>query len=172
MPNRPFDKQHRLKGFNYSSAGSYMITFNTAQKKPILSEIIPPDNATGNAQTRLTEIGQVVERYILQIPEHYQNVHVDTYVIMPDHVHILFTFSTEEIEYEVQYSRLSRIEHALKSLTTKELGFSVWQLDFYDCIAFSDQEYSAYFDYITNNPAVWLEKNGAEAPFPPRKQKQ
>ena len=31
---------------------------------------------------------------------------------MPDHVHILLTFSSEEIEYEVQYSRLSRIEHA------------------------------------------------------------
>ena len=137
MKDRPFDKPHRLDGFNYSAAGSYMMTFNTANRNPILSEIISPTGDPWDARPQLTEIGRILERYIQQIPAYYENVHVDRYVIMPDHVHILLSFSSEEIEYQVQYSKLSRIEHALKYLVTKELGYSIWQLDYYDCIAFS-----------------------------------
>ena len=166
MTDQPFDKPHRLKGFNYSSAGSYMITFNTANNNPILSEIISPDGDPWNARPQLTKIGRIVEQYILQIPTHYPDVYVDSYIIMPNHVHILLTFSSEEVEFTVQYSRLSRIVHALKSLVTKQLGFSIWQLDYYDCIAFSDRVYDAYADYIANNPSVWFAKNGAEAPLP------
>ena len=171
MPDRPFDNPHRLSGFNYSGAGSYMITFNTANRNPILSKIVSPDGDPWNAYPQLTDIGRIVERYILQIPAHYPNVYVDAFVIMPDHVHILLTFSSEETEYAVQYSRLSRIEHALKTLVTKELGFSVWQLDFYDCIAFSNRQYDAFADYIADNPSVWFARNGEEAPLPQRKAK-
>ena len=146
-----------------------MITFNTANRNPILSEIVSPNGDPWDAKPLLTDIGRIVERYILQIPAHYPNVHVDSYVIMPDHVHILFTFSSDEFEYEVQYSRLSRIEHALKSLVTKELGFSIWQLDYYDCIAFSEREYDAYANYLADNPSVWFAKNGEEAPLPERR---
>ncbi len=168
MPDHPFDKSHRLKGFNYSAAGSYMVTFNTANRRPVLSEIKSMTGSPWDVRPELTDIGKITERYILQIPEHYRNVQIDSYVIMPDHVHILVSFCSGETEYEVQYSRLSRIVHALKTLVTKELGYSVWQLDYYDCVSFSDREYEAYLDYIANNPAVWYAKNGQEAPFPKR----
>ena len=169
MPDHPFDKQHRLKGFNYSAQGSYLITFNTANRNPISSEVISSTGSPWDAQTKLTDIGQILERYILQIPAHYENVYVNHYVIMPDHVHIILSFSTEEPKCDVQYSRLSKIVHALKYLVTKELGYSVWQLDYYDCIAFSDREYDAFSDYVANNPSVWFARNGEEAPFPQRK---
>ena len=166
MPDHPFDKPHRLKGYNYSAVGSYMITFNTMNRNPILSEIISPTGSPWDTYPELTDIGRIIERYILQIPAHYENVYVNKYVIMPDHVHILLSFCSDETEHEVQFSRLSRIVHALKFLVTKELGFSIWQLDYYDCISFSDRAYEAFLDYVANNPAVWYARNGEEAPLP------
>lgn len=150
-----YDKPHRLKDYNYSSAGSYMVTFCTLNRQTVLSEIEPPNDDIPFAHTKLTEIGQIVECYIHTIPDHYQNVTVDAYVIMPDHVHILLSFESEEKEEKIQHSRLSRIVHALKSLTTKEIGSSIWQLDYYDCIAFSEKEYGEFYDYIQTNPYMW-----------------
>jgi putative transposase len=36
---------------------------------------------------QLTPIGEIAERYWLEIPRHYPNIALDEFVIMPDHVH-------------------------------------------------------------------------------------
>ena len=143
-----------------------MVTFNTENRNPILSEIVSPTDDPWDAYPELTDIGELLRRYITQIALHYPNVSVDAFVIMPDHVHIIFTFRTEEVEFRLQSAKLSRIIRTLKTLVTKELGFSVWQLDYYDSISFSDREYDAFQNYIAENPSVWYAKNGAEAPLP------
>ncbi len=138
-----------------------MVTFCTLNRQTILSEIEPPNDEIPYTHTKLTGTGQIVERYILKIPDHYQDVTVDAYVIMPDHVHILLSFLLGEKEDRIQHSKLSRIVHALKSLTTKETGRSIWQLDYYDCIAFSEGEYGDFYDYIHNNPYMcYTEQHG------------
>ena len=169
MADVKFDKKHRLEGFNYSGSGSYMVTFATANRNPILSEVFTPSGDPRDAETRLTSIGSLLEDYIKQIPSHYANVFVDAYVIMPDHVHILLTFADDQIAVSFEDSRLSRIMHALKRMVTKSLGYSIWQADYYDSISFSDKAYDSYLAYIADNPIVWLLKH--EEPFLPGKKK-
>ena len=159
MPDAKFDKKHRLEGFNYSSQGSYMVTFATAKRNPILSDVFTTTGDPRDAQTKNTEIGEILENYIHQIPSHYQNVSVDAYVIMPDHVHILLSFGDDQPQEAFEYSRLSKIVHALKRMVTKSLGYSIWQADYYDNIAFSDKSYDAFQWYIADNPIVWLLKH-------------
>ena len=88
-PSR-FHKPHRLKNYDYSSANSYMLTFNVLPGGPVLSEIVKPDVFLPPV-IRLFSAGTVVEKYITNIPIVYSGVTLDNYVIMPNHVHILLT---------------------------------------------------------------------------------
>ena len=156
-----FDKPHRLRSFDYSSVASYMLTFNTADKKCILSEILqrsifePPE-------VRLSAYGRITEKYILNIPNAYPNVTLDNYVIMPNHVHILLTINDYIPPKREDKPMISRIIQSTKSLTVKEIGEKIWQLDFYDVIADTEKRYLICDKYIDDNPAVWLEKSGDE----------
>ncbi len=156
-------RPHRLKGYDYSSAASYLLTFNTLDRKRVLSEIVsmgdydPP-------RIDLLPYGKITEKYIFQIESHYPGTVLENYAIMPDHVHLLLTIERPADSSKTSYSIVAKIIHALKSLTSKEIGESIWQLDFYDVIAETEAMFSKLDTYIDNNPAAWLDKNGQE-PF-------
>ena len=38
---------------------------------------------------KLTEYGKIAEKYINQLNDFYENISVDDYVIMPNHIHLL-----------------------------------------------------------------------------------
>ena len=40
-----------------------------------------------NEEMRLSKIGKIAERFYLEIPNHFQFVKLDEYVIMPNHIH-------------------------------------------------------------------------------------
>ncbi|MBQ7637312.1 MAG: hypothetical protein IJS90_00240 [Clostridia bacterium] len=167
MQKKSFDKHHRLKNynddnFNYSAMGSYLVTFNTKNRDPVLSEVICSSENPEDAETKLSEIGSLVKEYIDQIPAHYEGVTVDSYVIMPDHVHILLTFCVDGYSNKYENSKLSTIIRTLKTLVTKKIGYSIWQLDYYDTVAFADKSYDSFLNYIAYNPAVWFFKNKEE----------
>jgi hypothetical protein len=44
----------------------------------------------GLPEVRLTQIGEIVEEQLLLLEDRYSNLIVDEYVIMPDHIHVLF----------------------------------------------------------------------------------
>ncbi len=159
-----YDKEHRLSDFNYSKANSYMLTFNTINREKCLSEIIDKGEIE-LPEVQLTVYGKIVEYYIKQIPSAYSDVKIDAYVIMPDHVHLLLSLMATEYTNRLENSKVSRIIRALKSLTTKQIGRSLWQADFYDVIADTDKKFNRCYDYIKANPAVWLRKRESEPVF-------
>ena len=70
----------RLNGYDYSRPGLYFITICVRNRECILSEI--------NMQAViLTNFGKILEKFWLQLPQHFNNVQLDTYVIMPNHLH-------------------------------------------------------------------------------------
>ena len=160
-----FRKPHRLRGFDYSAAASYFITFNTSDSKKILSEITRSDMFHPPVVC-LKPYGAITEKYILQIEKYNPNVILDNYVIMPDHVHLLISVIGDRETVKSKDSTLARIVRTLKTLVTKELGISIWQLDFYDVIAETEEVFRKCDEYIDNNPSVWLDRAGAEPPPP------
>ncbi len=165
MISMEFRKPHRIPGFDYSSALSYFITFNTLERKPLLS-VVRRDDLYKPPEIRLKPYGRITQKYILQIESHYPNVTLDNYVIMPDHVHLLFTLNAYAASETNDKSFTAQLVQTLKSLITKEIGHKIWQLDFYDTVADTENLFLRCDAYIDNNPAVWLDRAGIEPPAP------
>ena len=150
-----FHKPHRLKGFDYSSACSYLLTITTKGRAPILSRVVYRGMYEPST-VELLPCGMVTEKYLLRIPDVYPNVTLDNYVIMPDHVHILLTIERNDAENK----GTDKIIRATKAMITREIGRSIWQTDFYDVIADTEELFLRCDRYIDENPAAWIERHG------------
>ena len=159
-----FHKPHRLKGYDYSSVASYLLTFNTKDRKRILSKI-HSNGIFSPPVVQLLPYGNITEKYILQIEKHYHGVVLENYVIMPDHVHLLISIERQVAPKTGGHSTVSKIVQSLKSLTSKEIGHKIWQLDYYDVIAETEAVFLKLDEYIDNNPSVWIDKSEAEPYF-------
>ncbi|MBR2476769.1 MAG: hypothetical protein IKB50_01390 [Clostridia bacterium] len=88
----PKRKPTRLKEYDYSSPGAYFITVCVKDKKHILGKIVG-DDAHIVPKNELSEYGRVCDKYIKNINNKYENVSVDKYVIMPNHIHLLISLN-------------------------------------------------------------------------------
>jgi REP element-mobilizing transposase RayT len=100
-------KTNRLKDYDYSSIGAYFITICIQERHEILCKIVGdgfpvpheqniiPTKQNTAPHIQLTEYGEIVDEYIHTIPKKYPHIRVDTYVIMPDHVHMVLTIVGE-----------------------------------------------------------------------------
>jgi len=70
----------RLKNYDYSQNGAYFVTICCAEKKCFFGKI-------EEGKMILNEGGKIAEQCWKQIPEHFPQVFVDCFVVMPNHVH-------------------------------------------------------------------------------------
>ena len=151
----PQRKHTRLKNYDYSKNGYYFITICTKDKKPILGKIvgrdalIPPDIILSN-------IGKIVDEYINNVNNIYNFIKIDKYVIMPNHIHMIIKFEFP-LDGGMLASRptLHTIIRSIKTMVTKELGYSIWQSSYYEHIIRNQQSYQEIWQYIDNNPLKW-----------------
>ena len=84
--NRPQRKRNRLPEYDYGSNGAYFLTVCTKNRACCLSKI---QCSREEAAVSLSSAGEIVASFIQIIPQKYPSVHVDHYVIMPNHIHLL-----------------------------------------------------------------------------------
>ena len=92
---QPKRKNIRLKEYDYSQEGYYFITICTKNRKKILSKI--EYNKQRNVgvdvhidpQIKLTQKGKIIKDYIEKCNKKIENVYIDQYIIMPNHIHII-----------------------------------------------------------------------------------
>ena len=150
---QPKRKKNRLESYDYSQNGAYFITICTEDRKCILSSTIGA-TLDRQADVRLTETGRMVEQAILRIPKCYSDVHLEKYVIMPNHVHLLLMIDTLPGRPRVAPT-ISRIVQQTKGLSSKLIGKKVFQKSFHDRVIRSDAEYDMIWEYIDTNPLRW-----------------
>ena len=108
-------------------------------------------------QLPLSKIGIVIENEIYKLNTVYENIKVDKYQIMPNHIHLII-FIYEDSNGRTQFApTISRIIKQFKGSITKQIGFSIWQKSFYDRIIRNEKEYQSVWNYIHNNPLKYLE---------------
>jgi len=79
-------KQHknrrsiRLRGYDYSSPGEYFITICTQNRELFLGDVV-------NGEMVLNDIGVIARDFWNRIPERYEHVVLDAFVVMPNHIH-------------------------------------------------------------------------------------
>ena len=108
-------------------------------------------------QLPLSKIGIVIENEIYKLNTVYENIKVDKYQIMPNHIHLII-FIYEDSNGRTQFApTISRIIKQFKGSITKQIGFSIWQKSFYDRVIRNEKEYQSVWNYIHNNPLKYLE---------------
>ena len=172
-------KNIRLKGYDYSQYGAYFITVCVKDRHHLLWE----DNGrtqfaptTTDGPPKLSHIGETIDNEIKKIPEIYENVKIDKYVIMPNHLHMIvlidgFVKTDERITCKVpavgancvrppcstvkETPTISRIIKQFKGSISKQIGYSIWQKLFHDHIIRNEEEYNKIWQYIDENPIKW-----------------
>ena len=76
----PQRKSPRLRGYDYAQEGAYFVTICTADRAHLFGQII-------DGAMVLNGAGHIARSCWTEIPDHYPNVELDFYVIMPNHVH-------------------------------------------------------------------------------------
>ena len=156
----PQRKHVSLKNYDYSQNGAYFVTICTKERKPLLSSIPVGRGALTPPEIHLSQIGEISERYILSMSTAYACVHVDHYVIMPKHSHLLLRIdSAPASNGGMRASRptLQTIVRSFKTQVTRQLGISIWQDSFYEHIVRSEASYLEIWKYIDENPIKWQE---------------
>ena len=173
--NLPKRKNIRLREYNYSETGLYFITICTEERRKILSKIVrmdvPDDLRSHTAifvgvgvlddpRVELTEYGKIADKYIKQLNDHYENVSVEQYVIMPNHIHmILFVRPCGSSRTSTPTSRQHGTGPAFistfKRFCNKEYGENIWQRYYYDHVIRDHRDYEKISEYIRDNPLHW-----------------
>ena len=164
-------KTTRLAGVNYSGNKGIFLTICTKQRKCLLSRIVGTGVLDG-PQIELTKYGQIANKYICQLNDFYDDLSVESYVIMPNHIHILLWVKGLENGPSgtpvptLQNTILARFVSTFKRFCNKEYGVNIWQYRSNDHVIRDSKDYEKHLQYIYENPLRWdqdelyVEENG------------
>ena len=162
-------KTTRLKCADYNRNQAVFLTICTKERKCILSRVVGTGVLDG-PQIELTKYGQIADKYIRQLNDFYEDLSVESYVIMPNHIHIMLWVKGAENGPSrtpvtdgpsrtpvptVQNSVPSRFVSTFKRLCNKEYGVNIWQYRSNDHIIRNRQDYDEHLRYIYENPMRW-----------------
>jgi len=158
---------NRLKGWDYATPGYYFVTICAKYRTPWFGHVTEKGIV-------LSAIGEIVEQELVKTPRIRSHVSPDTYVVMPNHIHLVIVIGQVD-ENTVETPRrgvsttkkwrsgtLGAIVNQFKSICTKRIhsagskDFS-WQSRFYDHIIMNEKELGNIRAYIQGNPFKWNE---------------
>jgi REP element-mobilizing transposase RayT len=147
----------------------YYVTICTKDRVCCLGEI--KDN-----NVYLSEIGKIVFECWVDIPKHFNNVKLDDWIIMPNHIHGIiqiinddndsqncrdgvYPVSTRDKFGHVGKKSLSSIINTFKGAVSRNChknNFDFqWQNNFYEHIIKNEEDYARIKEYIAHNPVNW-----------------
>jgi REP element-mobilizing transposase RayT len=157
----------RLPNYDYSQAGVYFVTICTVGRQPLLSTIV-------DLGVVLTSLGSLVKETWEAIPRHVAGVELDSYVIMPNHLHGLIalpdrgrgtacrapTRSQVEAFGHPTTQSLPTVIRSFKAAVSRQAGLTlqrgrIWQRGFYERVIRDEAELEAVRSYIAANPVAW-----------------
>lgn len=161
LPDR---KLIRMPSYDYSVSGFYFVTICTCNRFPYFGVI-------DSGQMTLNNCGDIAVKHWLSISDHFQDVRLYEYAVMPNHIHGIIIINNEERIYafptkkEEKCNRtqmlLSKIIQQYKSSVTRDIyvqynrGAFKWQKSYYDRIIRNENELNCIREYIINNPLKW-----------------
>ena len=158
MTEFPKRKNIRLKDFNYSQNGYYFITICTHKRQALFGEIV--------GATLCGRPCKMIEKWLLEIQNKFEDVKICDYVVMPDHVHFIISKTgdhTGQTTGDHTGSPLPDIVGWFKTMTTNEyiqkvkkqeyppFYQKVWQRGYYEHIIRDEADYMVKAKYIMNN---------------------
>lgn len=162
-PHKHHRKSIRLREYDYARTGAYFVTICTQDRKCFLGTV-------GNETVELSPIGKIAHEFWLEIPEHFPNTKLDTFIIMPNHTHGIICID-DCGDWDkggggetppLRRPTLGQIVAYYKYQTSKIInqmrntaGMSVWQRNYHEHIIRNEKELNQIREYIINNPVRW-----------------
>jgi putative transposase len=167
----PSRRSVRLPEFDYAKVGMYFVTICAFERRCIFGEIC------GN-KTVLSPIGQIISACWIEIPQHFPHAKIETYVVMPNHLHGIVTIHSKRVDANPQAKTATAIESigkptpgsiptiirsfkAAASKRARESEYakveSIWQRGYYEHVLRNTKEYVEITNYILQNSARWAD---------------
>ena len=166
-PNQHHRHSIRLNEYDYASPSAYFVTVGTYSYKCIFGKI-------RDKVLLLNSLGELVEKCWMDIPDHFPNVEVKPFVVMPNHIHGIITIyeddgrgmiyrapTTEKFGRPVIGSVPTIIrtyKASVSRIARRELGMvKIWQRNYYEHIIWNELELNNIAGYISINPETWAD---------------
>jgi len=144
----------RLTGWDYSANGAYFLTLCTSQRV----------RAFGDVQSdgvHLSVLATVLAQHILEIPGSRPGLCLDTWVIMPDHLHVIVMYEgppERRVPIDLLVSELkATVTWAARRMGILATRQPLWQRGFYDRVIRNQVELYQLREYIAANPCRWFQ---------------
>jgi putative transposase len=182
----------RLRGFDYAKNGAYFITIITKNRICLFGEIthcgavetgLRPVSITDPTVTHestdptetisfdilipkmiISDAGKIVSDCWYDLPKHYNNIILDEFILMPNHIHGIIKIQNRN-DGNIKHG-LSEFMRAFKSFSSRRINEingrvknEIWQSRFYDHVIRSEDELSRIQIYIRNNVFNWRNEN-------------
>ncbi len=167
----PKRKQIRLKDFDYSQPNLYFLTICTHNRARLFAQKDGPhiENTKNND---IDNPDLIIDKWISELENKYENLLVDLYVVMPDHIHLII-YNPGVIDASGNHTgkKLNEIIKWFKTQTTNEYLRGVkrgiylpykehlWQRNYYEHIIRNHEDYQETCKYIYENPQKWYYEN-------------
>lgn len=161
MPT-PFHQRRsiRLQGYDYARVGIYYVTLCAHGRLCRFGTI-------ENEEITLTQDGIIVAETWEWLAQHYPYVHLDAWVLMPNHLHGLILLDDAQTTF---HKSLGQLIGAFKTVSAKNINLhhatpaeKVWQRNYYEHIVRDENALNNIRAYIANNPARWA--SDSENPY-------
>lgn len=163
---RPGRRSIRTPAYDYSAPGLYFVTACTHDRRCLFGEI-------AGEHMVLNECGRIVESCWQAIPEHFPDIELDEFVVMPNHVHAILGIvepvgathgSPPGTSRGPGHRSLGAIVGTFKTAVTQRInrlratpGALVWQRSYYEHVIRNERALDAIRQYIADNPRRWAE---------------
>jgi len=166
-----------MRGWNYSFPSRYFVTICANKKEFLFGNIV-------DKQMVCNELGGIIMKELLRIPERFSNTALDCFVVMPNHVHFILSigavheppFNFDNVQSDAQTGAIRELplrDKRRKMLLFKMIGYfkmnsakeinvirqspgcPVWQRNYFERIIRDENELQRIQEYILQNPLNW-----------------
>ena len=154
-PRRHHRRSIRLKNYDYAQAGAYFVTLCDHEREFLFGEIAP------GGPMQYSAAGEIVAEQWLWLEEHFAQVELDAWQVMPNHFHGIVLLS-DASHFGVRSKPLGQLIGAFKTTSAKRInqlrgtpGAPVWQRDFFEHVIRGPHSLERIRRYIELNPSRW-----------------
>jgi len=152
-------KRTRLKNYDYSENGYYFITICAKNREEWFGKV-------EKEVMILNHYGKIVNQCWDGLPNHYLNCSLDTFVIMPNHIHgIIVIRNNNTVGNGLKpfpTHGLSEMIRGFKTFSSRKINEKIksenkfeWQKSFYDHVIRNEKSLHNLRHYITFNALKW-----------------